>query len=123
MPIRYVIDQQSGILLVEASGTVTVDDRAQFVAELVTNPSLPARVPIIIDVTGVSNVPSPEDVPKMASLANRLGTRFRSRVAYFVTQAGFVTPYMLAAITACAPDVQVQAFTNRVDATSWLMST
>ena len=123
MPIQYVIDHQLGILLVEASGHVTVDDRARFVSEVVADPLLPDEVPIIIDVSGITNVPSPEDVPKMASLAQQLGQRFQRRIAYYVTTPGFVTPYMLAAISACAGSVQVHAYTNRMHATRWLRAT
>lgn len=120
MPIRYAIDELLGILVVEAVGHVTVEDRAQFVCDVVVDPVLPAEVPIIIDVTAITNLPSPDDVPKMAGLAHKLAQRFRCRVAYYVTKPGFVTPYVLAALSACAGKVQVHAYTDRTDATLWL---
>ena len=86
MPIVYQFDRVLQVLEVRASGYVTVIERTQFVETATTDQSLPVKTPMLIDVTGISNAPAIDDVPKMARLLERLGTHFKSRIAYYVTQ-------------------------------------
>ena len=58
----------------------------------------------------------------MARLVELLSARFRSRVAYYVTGVGIVTPYMLAS-QEVRPELAVaRAFINRDEAVQWLKS-
>lgn len=120
MPIVYQFDHALQVLEVRAFGHVTIYERAQFVETVTTDQSLPVKIPILIDVTGISNPPAIDDVPKMARLLERLATHFKSRVTYFVTQVGIVTPYMLASAQVDDQLACTGAFTNCDEAIEWL---
>lgn len=120
MPIAYEFDQTLSLINVKATGFVTVDDRAEFVAIALADLELPVGAPILIDVSGIANAPSVSDVPKMARLVQVLAARFRSRVAYYATGVGIVTPYLLAAAHVDDHLAVARTFTNRDDAITWL---
>ena len=122
MPISYQFDQAKVLLEVFATGTISVADRATFVASALEDNDLPAELPILIDVSELQNAPSVSDVPRMARLVEILAARFKSRVAYFVTGVGIVTPYMLASQEVREHLAEARTFVNRHDAISWLRS-
>ncbi len=120
MPIAYHFDRTRVLLEVIATGYVTVDDRAQFVATAMNDLELPSPLPILIDASGVDNPPSSSDVPQMARLVEMLATRFNARIAYFVTGAGMVTPYILASYNVRDDLADARTFTGRDEAIKWL---
>ncbi len=120
MPITYHLDQTLKLLVVHASGHVTVEDRAEFVAAASVDSGLPAELPILIDVSRLSNVPSASDVLTMARLVELLALRFRSRIAYFVTGVGFLTPYSLASAHVQQQMAEARTFTDCHEAIQWL---
>ncbi len=120
MPIAYQFDRAKVLLEVFATGFVTVDDRTSFVATALADADLPSPMPILIDVSGLENPPSSVDVPRMARLIEVLSARFNSRIAYFVTGVGIVTPYLLASYEVRTELAEARTFTSRVEAIKWL---
>ncbi len=120
MPIDYMIDQELGVLVVSASEEITTQDRILLVERLTLDTEVPDSVPILIDVSRITNPPTADDIPIMASLTERLGRRFKSKVAYFVVQPGLVTPYQLAAISVRSDQCEARTFTELSAAYKWL---
>lgn len=120
MPIEYTIDNELGVLVVYAVGTITIRDRADIVHRLLCDHSLPDVIPVLIDVAEVTNIPEGDDIWKMAFLAEQIGERFRSKVAYFVVKPGMVTPYQLVAMSVHQHRIEVSTFANRSQAIRWL---
>ncbi|MFO0944054.1 MAG: hypothetical protein U0930_25240 [Pirellulales bacterium] len=122
MPIRYNFDKQSELVIVVATGFVSVGDRRALVDLLINDNSLPEIVPVLIDVTRIVNQPSPNDVKMMSILVEVILRRFKAKVAYYVVQPGFVTPYILATLQADCDSSKIQTFMDYEEALSWLVS-
>ncbi len=122
MPIEYAINYDCQVLVVVATDIVTVFDRAAIVHQAISDPSLPESIPILIDVSAVTNIPEIDDIPKLAFLAEQLVSRFKSKVAYFVVRPGMVTPYHLVALSVFSSGAAVSVFSIKLDAYDWLTS-
>lgn len=120
MPIAYEFDQSLALINVKATGYVTVDDRAEFVAVVLADMDLPGEAPVLIDVSEIANAPSVGDTPKMAKLVEVPAARFKSRIAYYATGVGIVTPYVLASAQVEDHLAVARTFTNRNEAITWL---
>jgi hypothetical protein len=120
MPIEYTIDNELGVLVVSAVGTITILERANIVHKLLSDQSLPDVIPVLIDAAEVTNIPEADDIWKMAFLAEQIGKRFRSKVAYFVVKPGMLTPYQLVALSVHQHRIEVSTFANRSEALRWL---
>ena len=120
MPIEYTIDNELGVLVVSAVGTITILERADIVHRLLRDQSLPDAIPVLIDAAEVTNIPEADDIWRMAFLAEQIGKRFRSKVAYFVVKPGMVTPYQLVALSVRQHRIEVGTFANRSEALRWL---
>ena len=122
MPIRYCLKVDRGYLEVAASGEIDVLDRAKLVREVSDDATLPDVLPILIDVTEITNIPAADDIWRMAFLAETLASRFKTRIAYLVDAPGFVTTYFLTAFAVHEEVADVCAFTERTTAIRWLCS-
>ena len=122
MPIQYCLKCDRGYLEVAASGEIDVLDRAKLVREVCDDATLPEVLPILIDVTEITNIPASDDIWRMAHLAETLANRFKTRIAYLVDAPGFVTTYFLTAFAVREEVADVCAFTERTTAIGWLCS-
>ncbi len=122
MPIEYAIKNDCKVLVVLATDVITVLERAALVQQIISDPSLPESIPVLIDVSGVINIPEIAEIPKLAFLAEQIVARFKSKVAYFVVQPGMVTPYHLVALSVSGSGSAVSVFSNKSDAYDWLAS-
>ncbi len=120
MPITYHFDPTLNMLLVHASGNVTVEDQAEFVATALVDNTLPSKAPILIDVSELTNLPSSRDVPIIARLIELLAARFKSRIAYLVSSRGVMTPYALVCTYVKEHLASAFTFNNREEALRWL---
>lgn len=120
MAIQYRLDDQNSIIVVVAEGHVETEDRWELVNAVQQDPAMPARAPVLIDVGGVSNIPSEADLSKMSFFIQLLAKRFGARIAYLVTSDRQVSPYAFAAYFASQQRVEAQAFTDREIAIAWL---
>ncbi len=118
--IHHSWDANSGILVVRAVDHVTIEDRIDFVNQIIRDLSLPDRAPVLIDVTRISNAPTLIDSEKMAHLLYSLAERFQSRIAYVAVGVGHLTPYRLAALLVDASIVEAKTFTDSAEAVDWL---
>jgi hypothetical protein len=122
MTIQYSFASDYGILEVTASGEISLLDRASFVRSVIDDETMPSATPVLIDVSGITIAPTANDLNKMAYLVEMLACRFKSRIAYYIVTPGFVTLYVLAALSVREDRAIVRAFTDRAIAMTWLGS-
>ena len=122
MPFDYAIDRENRLLTITGSGHASMDDRYDLVQRVMNDQSIDGSYQVLIDVCGVSNSPSAGDIGSVASLIERLQSKFRGRVAILNTGVGHVTVTNLIALVADYGDDNVRAFLSGNEAREWLLA-
>jgi len=120
MALEYSYDPQAGVLRIVGLGTVSLHDRVVFVSRLLADPDLPATAAILIDVNGVTNAPTVDDIRAIRTLVDRLQARFLGRVAITNVTVGHVAISHMIAFSISDESGRVRAFTSGADAGEWL---
>lgn len=120
MALECSYDAAAGIVRIVGRGAVSVDDRVQFIRRVLADPDLPAVAAVLVDVSGVSNAPTPDEVRVIGRLAERVQARFRGRVAILNVTVGHVTISHLVALSADDGHGSVRVFTSADEARGWL---
>ncbi len=120
MPIQYMFDKELSIIIATAIGRVAIEDRAAFVDKILRDTSMPETAPLLIDVSAIENAPEMNDAHRMKILMQMLISRFKRKVAYWVTAVGMVTPFSLVTFASSLGRDDVRTFTSRDEAIRWL---
>ncbi len=122
MPFDYAIDRENRLLAITGSGHASMEDRYDLVQRVMNDASLDGSYQVLINVCDVSNSPSAGDIGSIASLIERLQSRFRGRVAILNTGVGHVTVTHLIALVAEYGNDNVRAFMFEKEAREWLFA-
>jgi hypothetical protein len=120
MALEYSYDHQAGLIHIVGHGTVSLDDRIHFIRRLLGDADLPARATVLVEVSGVTNAPSAEDIRVIGMLVERLQARFCGRVAIVNVTLGHVTLSHLVAFSVGDGYSRVQVFASNEEARDWL---
>lgn len=121
MPLCYDIDTTRGVVLVEMTGTVSVDETVSLLERLAADPAFRPSMPQLVDVTGTDAPPS---VAESESIANAF-SRFRRSFACARCAVIVKAPHMYGAVRqfaalASRSGVEVRPFHDRAQAEGWL---
>lgn len=116
--IRY--DSQDECILITGSGRVEIDACCDCWGRLMNDPGMPDRAAILIDGTGLQDVPAVSDVRIIEMMVGKLQSRFCERIALVASMVGLVSLFHL--IAASAEGDHVQAFHLERLAREWLKS-
>src|SRR5581483_6472731 len=122
MALEYSYDAQARLVRIVGRGAVSVDDRIHLVGRLLDDPDLPTPAAVLIEVSGVTNAPTAEEVHVIAMLIERLQSRFRGRVAIVNVTVGHVTLSHLVSFSVGDGDGQARVFASEAEAREWLRS-
>jgi hypothetical protein len=75
VPVTYEIDRKLALIRTRCSGDVRFEEVVRHFRELESDPSLPARVDVLIDLTEMSSIPESEQIRSVAGEVERLQQR------------------------------------------------
>jgi hypothetical protein len=121
MPVRYTIEPVPGLVRVELSGAVGVEDVRELVAGLARDPALRPGMPQLVDLSELSTPPTAAESEAVANAFGRYRAQFGgARWAVVVTDMftyGVVRQFAALAIRA---SIEVRPFLDRGEAERWL---
>lgn len=121
MPVRYTIEPVPGLVRVEMSGAVGVEDVRELVSGLARDPALTPGMPQLVDL---SELGTPPTAAESEALANALG-RYRAqcdgaRCAVVVRDMLTYGVIRQFASLAIRRSIEVRPFLDRAEAERWL---
>lgn len=121
MTITYRIHEKSGIVRIQLSGTLHLNEMVRTVEELLGDPRIQPGMNILSDHSRVQEVATMEfvgaTIPLLGHLAEHLGA---FRCAVVTTRAGSQRMTKLAAVLAERTGAEVRAFRTLDEPESWL---
>ncbi len=120
MPLLHTLLPGRRAIFIRATGTVTLEEHEQLVAELMNEPALEEGLPVLIDARGAAASIRPADLPHVLTLTRMLVKRGMDIIA-IVTEPGPVRTLARAfELAARAVGVHVNVFDDVVPARVWL---
>ena len=72
MPVTYLWDRESGLIRTRCTGNVTFEEVTGHFRELESDPSLPARLDVLLDLSEMESLPESLQLKAVAKEVNRL---------------------------------------------------
>jgi len=121
VPIRYEIDAEAGLILVELSGTVPAAELFDYYATLAADTSLGPDLSVLADCRGVTSGPSFLELYGLATAKGRLPPHLRpTRAAVIVNQGWLFGIVRQFAALADRGGIRVMPFVEPDQARQWL---
>lgn len=81
MTVSYHYDPKQRLLIVQASGDVSMDERLKCMSELLCDSELPDSCPVLIDCSDATRTANELETSRIAFLVTQLHQRFKERVS------------------------------------------
>jgi hypothetical protein len=122
VPIRYEIDAEVGLILVELSGTVPAAEIFDYYATLAADAAVRPGLAVLADCRGVTSGPSFLDVYELATSKPQLPMHLRpTRAAVIVNQGWLFGIVRQFAALADRGGIRVMPFVEAGEARQWLL--
>ena len=86
MPILYEIDQARGLIRTRCAGAVSLDEVLAHFKELRTEPGLPVRVNVLLDLSALASAPERDQLRAVVAEMKELGSDMRWGVLAIVAK-------------------------------------
>ena len=121
MPVRYEVEQATGTLIVERTGTTSAKEEEDSFRARKTDPRVVSGMPVLVDNSGVEPADSVQTIRFVAEVVGRNASRLHCGPTALVVGSDVMfgmARMLVALVEPHHPDMAI--FRSREDAAAWL---